>query len=75
MATPSRRTSRVVAARTARPGAAQGAIEGPPYHCDINAMRALFPALLWTWPKPPYPVVAHPRGFSELAVVLQRGGC
>jgi SAM-dependent methyltransferase len=57
-----------------RPGAARGAIEGPPYHCDINAMRALFPDLLWTWPKPPYSVVAHPRGFGELSVVLARRG-
>lgn len=54
----------------ARPGAAAGAIEGPPYHCDINAMRALFPAPLWSWPKPPYPRTTHPRGLAELAVVL-----
>ncbi|HVL37467.1 MAG TPA: methyltransferase domain-containing protein [Burkholderiales bacterium] len=56
-----------------RPGAAEGAIEGPPYHCDINAMRALFPASRWAWPKPPYPRIAHPRGIAELAVVLRRG--
>ena len=55
-----------------RPGAAEGAIEGPPYHCDINAMRALLPDSRWEWPKPPYPRVAHPRGFAELAVVLGR---
>jgi len=53
-----------------RPGAADGAIEGPPYHCDINAMRALFPEPLWSWPKPPYPRTTHPRGLAELAVVL-----
>jgi len=53
-----------------RPGAADGAIEGPPYHCDINAMRALFPEPLWFWPKPPYPRTTHPRGLAELAVVL-----
>src|SRR6185436_20129430 len=53
-----------------RPGAADGAIEGPPYHCDINAMRALFPDPLWSWPKPPYPRTTHPRGLAELAVVL-----
>ena len=58
----------------ARPGAAQGAIQGPPYHCDINAMRALFPDPLWKWPKPPYPRVAHPLGMDELAVLLQRSG-
>jgi len=55
-----------------RPGALEGAILGPPYHCDINAMRALFPDRRWRWPKPPYPRVAHPAGFSEIAVVLER---
>jgi len=56
-----------------RPQGAQGFIEGPPYHCDINAMRALFPAPLWQWPKPPYPEVENP-GIQrpELAVVLTR---
>jgi SAM-dependent methyltransferase len=55
-----------------RPGAADGAIEGPPYHCDINAMRALFPDPLWSWPKPPYPRTNHPRGLAELAAILNR---
>jgi SAM-dependent methyltransferase len=55
-----------------RPGAANGAIEGPPYHCDINAMRALFPAERWDWPKPPYPRTSHPRGLAELAMVLTK---
>ena len=55
-----------------RPGAAEGKIEGPPYHCDIHAMRALFPASRWAWPKPPYPRTTHPRGLAELAVVLER---
>lgn len=56
-----------------RPGAvAEGLIEGPPYHCDINAMRALFPEARWTWPAPPYTRVAHPKLLHELAVVLQR---
>jgi len=54
-----------------RPGAAEGAVEGPPYHCDINAMRALFPAPRWRWPKPPYPRTMHPRGLAELAVLLE----
>jgi SAM-dependent methyltransferase len=54
-----------------RPGAAEGAIEGPPYHCDIHAMRALFPEPRWSWPKPPYPRTTHPRGLEELAVVLE----
>ena len=55
-----------------RAGAAEGTIEGPPYHCDINAMRALFPASRWSWPKPPYPRTTHPRGLAELAVILVR---
>ena len=57
-----------------RPGAAEGAIQGPPYHCDINAMRALFPEPRWAWPKPPYPRTTHPRGLAELAVILEHGG-
>lgn len=57
-----------------RPGAADGAIEGPPYHCDINAMRALLPEPRWAWPKPPYPRTTHPRGLAELAVVLEHRG-
>lgn len=55
-----------------RPGSADGAIEGPPYHCDINAMRALFPEPHWSWPKPPYPRTAHPAKLAELAVILDR---
>lgn len=55
-----------------RDGAAQGFVQGPPYHCDIHAMRALFPAPQWDWPKPPYDSVVHPMGANELAVVLTR---
>lgn len=58
--------------QTLRAGAADGVIEGPPYHCDIHAMRALFPQPQWQWPKPPYPRVPHPMGIAELAVVLVR---
>lgn len=58
--------------QVARPGAAEGRIEGPPYHCDINGMRALFPDATWEWPKPPYPRLAHPAGIAELPVVLVR---
>lgn len=57
-----------------RPEAAEGLIQGPPYHCDITAMRALFPDPLWSWPKPPYPLTSHPAGLAELAVVLTRAG-
>lgn len=55
-----------------RPQAAEGFVLGPPYHCDINAMRALLPEPDWAWPKPPYARTAHPKGLTELAVVLER---
>jgi SAM-dependent methyltransferase len=55
-----------------RDGAAEGRIEGPPYHGDINAMRALFPATHWDWPAPPYERVPHPAGWFELALILRR---
>lgn len=56
----------------ARTGAADGFVEGPPYHCDIHAVRALFDGARWQWPKPPYVRVPHPMGIAELAVVLTR---
>lgn len=64
----------LLAAQVARPRAAQGFIDGPPYHCDIQAMRALFPEPAWSWPKPPYDRVEHPRipDFYELALILRR---
>lgn len=52
--------------------AAEGIIEGPPYHCDINAMRALFPEPAWHWPKPPYATVKPVVGQAEIAIVLVR---
>ena len=56
-----------------RPATTQeGRIEGPPYHCDINAMRALFAEPHWRWPKPPYDQVPHPGLSHELAVPLTR---
>lgn len=55
-----------------RDSAAQGRVEGPPYHCDINAMRALFPAEHWDWPAPPYADIGHGQGWTELAVPLKR---
>lgn len=58
--------------QVARPGAAEGRVEGPPYHLDINLLRALLPAGRWDWPAPPYPAVPHPRGWRELAIVLTR---
>lgn len=56
-----------------RPAASEeGVIHGPPYHCDINAMRALFPEKDWGWPKPPYAKVPHPSLAHELALRLVR---
>lgn len=54
------------------PEAHAGFIQGPPYHCDIHAVRALFDGAGWEWEKPPYPQVSHPNGKHELAVLLQR---
>jgi SAM-dependent methyltransferase len=52
--------------------AAVGRIEGPPYHMDIHAVRALLPSSHWQWPAPPYRRVPHPAGWTELAIVLTR---
>lgn len=54
------------------PAVEQRLIVGPPYHCDINAMRSLFTESNWVWPKPPYAKVAHPNGGHELAFPLKR---
>jgi methyl halide transferase len=62
----------LMAMQCRRDGAAQGRIEGPPYHMDINAVRALLPPERWSWPAPPYPAWPHPAGWSELALVLRR---
>lgn len=60
--------------QTLRPDSAHGLIEGPPYHCDINAMRAIFPAMHWEWPAPPYAQTRQTGGLElmELAVALTR---
>jgi SAM-dependent methyltransferase len=50
----------------------EGLIEGPPYHCDINGMRALFRESKWAWPKPPYAKIAHPNLSHELGLILQK---
>lgn len=56
-----------------RPSASEeGVIHGPPYHCDINAMRALLAERDWVWPKPPYVKVEHPNLSHELALRLLR---
>jgi len=55
-----------------RESSSAGFVEGPPYHADIQAMRALFPAAAWEWPAPPYAPTPHAQGWTELAVVLRR---
>lgn len=60
-------------AQRPRPNAVdEGIIEGPPYHCDIGAMRVLFDGARWEWPVPPYPRAAHPNGMHELGLVILR---
>lgn len=65
-------TLALLAVQIDREGRHEGLVEGPPYHCDVNAMRALFPAGAWNWPRPPYPCRTHPSGSAELQIVLTR---
>ncbi len=62
----------MLAMQCQRPSAAEGRVEGPPYHMDIQMLRALLPATQWSWPAAPYERVAHPIGWTELAIVLTR---
>ena len=62
----------LMAMQCLRVGAAEGRIEGPPYHMDIQMLRALLPSPQWSWPAPPYPAVPHAMGWTELAIVLVR---
>jgi SAM-dependent methyltransferase len=62
----------LMAMQCRRDSAAEGRIDGPPYHMDINAVRALLPADRWEWPAPTYPAVPHPAGWTELALRLVR---
>jgi hypothetical protein len=55
-----------------RPGAREGLKQGPPFHCDINAMHALFNSRQWRWPEALPTMVPHPNGWHELAIRLQR---
>ncbi len=45
---------------------------GPPWHCALPDMRALFPDELWQWPDAAPERVEHPNGHYELACVLTR---
>lgn len=58
--------------QVARPGSQQGLVEGPPFHCDINAMHALFDQRHWRWPAGELARVPHKNGLFELAVILER---
>ena len=44
---------------------------GPPFHCDLDAMRGLFPAERWHWPEHRDAQVEHPSGRSEQPAVLR----
>ena len=55
-----------------RPGAREGLKQGPPFHCDITAMHALFNSQYWQWPEARPSIVQHPSGWHELAIRLQR---
>lgn len=55
-----------------RPGAKEGLKQGPPFHCDINAMHALFNSQYWLWPEALPTPVLHPTGWQELAIRLER---
>jgi len=44
---------------------------GPPFHCDLTAMRELFPTSAWVWPEALPPVVEHSPGLAEQSAVLR----
>jgi methyl halide transferase len=46
---------------------------GPPFHCDLDAMRRLFSAPAWAWPETLPTRVEHPSGLgAEQPAVLRR---
>jgi len=47
---------------------------GPPWHCDLDAMRELLPESHWIWPGDQPLSVPHPNGLEELGMVLVRRG-
>ena len=51
--------------QTDRPG-------GPPFHCDLAAMKSLFDADAWHWPGVEPEKVEHSPGFYELGIILRR---
>jgi SAM-dependent methyltransferase len=49
-----------------------GRAGGPPFHCALGDMRALFPAERWAWGADTHAEVPHPNGLFEYAAVLTR---
>jgi trans-aconitate methyltransferase len=45
---------------------------GPPHHCDMKEMTALFPQQRWRWQTEAANEVPHPSGIHELAHVLEK---
>lgn len=45
---------------------------GPPFHCDMGAMRDLFAESRWEWSGAPFCEVPHPAGIYELSSILTR---
>jgi methyl halide transferase len=45
---------------------------GPPFHCDLGKMRALFAPERWAWPAALPERAPHPSGYSEQPAVLDR---
>ena len=49
-----------------------GTAGGPPFHCDMPAMRRLFTPDRWLWPATTEPAMEHSPGRSEIPAVLRR---
>ena len=47
---------------------------GPPFHCDPDKMRRLFPDTRWSWPSTAPLEVPHPTGLKELGFILTSRG-
>lgn len=45
---------------------------GPPFHCALPDMRALFPDVRWRWPSEVEQEVPHPNGLFDIAAILNR---
>ncbi|MFN3188907.1 MAG: hypothetical protein ACE361_00155 [Aureliella sp.] len=47
------------------------ASEGPPFHCDLQAMKELFPGERWSWLGEQF-TLGHPSGMKEVAINLAK---